>query len=335
MRQFVNLVNPDPPKVFTNYEKIVGKYSTGYYKAKRELEIVDKISKFEDGENDDHLYLLFVYDRKNDYYDIIEKKVCEDLTEKYGFSYKNTGIDNKEVGDIVEKGEVLYSSTSYDDDLNYMYGTNVKVMYAIDNDTIEDAIKVSESFANRMVSKEIETVRISLNDNDILCNIYGDNENYKSFPDIGENIVNKIICAKRRIHNNQVLYDLKKSNLRKINFVNDALFYNSGRVVDINIYCNKSLDEIEDNIFNQQLRKYLILQKKYYSKIHERCKEILNSGSSYSNDISYYYKRSKEILDDDVKWREEASMFSHIVIEFLVERDSPLTIGQKISGRMG
>jgi len=335
LRQFVNLVNPDPPKVFTNYENLVGKYSTGYYKAERELEVIDKIPKFEDGINDDHLYLLFMYDKKNDHYSIIEKRCVEDLTEKYGFAYKTTGIDEKEIGDTIEKGELLYSTTSYDDDLNYMYGTNVKVMYAIDNDTIEDAIKVSESFAKRMVSKEVETIKISLNDNDILANIYGDNDNYKSFPDIGEDIVNKIICAKRRIHNNQILYDLKKSNLRKINFSNDVLFYNSGKVVDINIYCNKPLEEIEDNIFNQQLRKYLILQKKYHKKVYDRCKKILDSGSSYSNDISYYFKRSREILDDDVKWREETSMFSHIVIEFLVERDSPLTIGQKISGRMG
>ena len=28
-------------------------------------------------------------------------------------------------------------------------------------------------------------------------------------------------------------------------------------------------------------------------------------------------------------------VFSNIIIEFLIERDSPLTIGQKISGRMG
>ena len=83
------------------------------------------------------------------------------LTEKFGFAYKNKVIDTKDVGDIIEKDEVLYSTTSYDDDLNYMYGTNVKVMYSIDNQTIEDAIKVSESFAKRMVSKEVETVRVS------------------------------------------------------------------------------------------------------------------------------------------------------------------------------
>ena len=187
-----------------------------------------------------------------------------------------------------------------------------------------------------MVSKEIEMVKVSLNDNDILCNIYGDNDNYKCFPDIGESVKNKIVCAKRRIHNNQVLFDLKKSNLRKINFMNDILFYNDGRLVDIIIYSNKSMDELEDSVFNNQIKKYLRMQNEFYQKVYDRCREIIKSGCEYSNDISYYYKKAKDILDENVKWKEENnSVFSNMVIEFLIERDSPLTIGQKITGRQG
>jgi len=336
LRQFVNLTNPDIPKVFTNYENVVGGNSTGYYKAKEKLQVIDKIPRFEDGENDNHLYLLFTYDKKHDRYDVITKKFVEDLTEKFGFAYINDNMDSKEIYDTIEKDEVLYTTTSYDDDMNYGYGKNVKVMYTIENSTIEDAIVCSESFAKRMVSKEVETVKVSLNDNDILCNIYGDNDTYKCFPDIGEYVNNKVVCAKRRIHNNQVLYDLKKSNLRKINFMNDILFYNDGRLVDIFIYSNKTLDELEDTVFNAQIRKYLILQEKFYKNVYERCSEIIKSGSNYSPDIAFYYKKAKDILDQDTKWKEENnSVFNNIVIEFLFERDSGLTIGQKITGRQG
>lgn len=193
----------------------------------------------------------------------------------------------------------------------------------------------SESFAKRLVSKEIETVSVSLNDNDILCNIYGDADDYKVFPDIGEFTKNKILCAKRRIHNNQLLYDLKKSNLRKINFMNDNLYYIDGKIVDIVIYSNKTLEELPDNIFNKQIKKYLTMQTNFYQKVFNVCKDIITSGSKYSNDIAFYYKKAKDILDPDVKWREESSVFNNMVIEFLVERDSPLTIGQKITGRQG
>lgn len=239
-------------------------------------------------------------------------------------------MDELDVGDDINKDDVLYKSTSYDEDMNYRYGTNVKVMYTIENNTIEDAIVCSESFAKRLVSKEIETVKVSINDNDILCNIYGDNDDYKVFPDIGEFTKNKVLCAKRRIHNNQVLYDLKKSNLRKINFMNDSLYYIDGKIVDIVIYSNKTLEELPDNIFNRQIRKYLVMQTNFYEKVLNVCTDIIKSGSKYSNDIAFYYKKAKDILDPDVKWREESSVFNNMVIEFLVEHDSPLTIGQKI-----
>lgn len=335
LRQLVNLTNPDFPKVFTNYENIVGKNSTGYYEAKHDMEVVARIPKF-GIENEQHLYLLFLYDRKNDKYSVIEKKIVEDLTEKFGYEYNNEVLDSKEVGSKVKKGEWLYQSTSYDSDHNYCYGKNVRFAYMLENYTIEDAIIVSESIANSMTSKEVETFKVPLNDNDILCNIYGDNDNYKSFPDIGEYIKNKILCVKRRIHNDQLLFDLKKSNLRKINFNSDTPKFAEGRVVDINIYCNKTLDELEDNTFNRQLIKYIKYQKEFYTKVLEVCEQIKESGSKYSKDISFYLGKARDILDDEVKWREEDnSVFGNIVIEFLVERTVGLAVGQKITGRYG
>lgn len=336
LRQFVNLNKPDFPKVFTNYENIVGKYSTGYYQAKSDMQIVDKIPRYEDGVHNNHLFFLFTYDPEKDYYDIIQKRIVEDLTEKFGFSYKTSEIDKKEVGKKIKKGEVLYKTTSYDDDMNYCYGKNVKFIYLLDTHTIEDAIVCSKSFAKSMCSKEVEVVKVSLNDNDIFCNLYGTSTEYKCFPDIGEFVKNKIICAKRRIHNNQVLYDLKNSNLKKINFMSDILFFIDGRVIDITIYSNKTLDEIEDNRFNQQIKKYLSFQKQFYKRVYDRCKEIIESGSKYSSEINFYYQKAKNILDDNYKWKEEDnSVFSNMVIEFLVERDVELSVGQKITGRYG
>lgn len=337
LRQLVNLVNPDFPKVFTNYENTVGKNSTGYYKAKHNMEVVAKIPKFGD-ENKSHLYLLFVYDKDNDKYHIIEKKIVEDLTEKFGYEYNTEVLDSKEIGSKINKGEWLYNSTSYDKDHNYCYGKNIRFAYMLDNHTIEDAVKVSRSLANSMISKEVERYKVAINDNDILCNLYGDNDVYKSFPDIGEKIKNKILCAKRRIHNDQLLFDLKKSNLRRINFTSDtpALIEGGGTIVDIDIYCNKTLDEISENNFNEQLLKYIKYQKEFYEKVYDMCMKIKESGSKYSKDVSFYLAKAKDILDDNVKWREEDnSVFGNIVIEFVIERSVGLAVGQKITGRYG
>lgn len=336
LRQLVNLINPDYPKVFTNYENIVGKYSTGYFKADKDYKVYEKISKYEDGINDNHSYLLFFYDENRDYYDVIEKKNAEELTENFGYIYDSKVMDSKDKGSKIEKGEVLYKTSSYDENMNYCYGKNAKFVYMLENNTIEDAIIVSKSFAESMISKEVETVKISLNDNDILCNLYGDEDNYKCFPDINEFVKDKILCSKRRIHNSQLLYDMKKPNLRKPNFTSDVLYYTQGRVIDIFIYCNKTMEEIEDNSFNKQLLKYLKLQNKFWKKVYDTCKKIIKSGSKYSRDISFLYKKAKDILDPEVKWREEnKSVFSNMIIEITVERNIPLSVGQKITGRYG
>lgn len=339
LKQFVNMLKPEVPRVFTNYENTVGKYSTGYYKSKTTKIVVDKIYKYEDIENipeEFQTYLLFLYDEENDKYEVIEKKVVEDLTEMFGFKYNNENIDSKKIGDVVKKDEVLFKTTSYDDDMNYCYGRNTKFAYMLHNNTIEDAIVVSESLEKSMKSIETETVKISLNDNDIFCNIYGDKEQYKCFPDIGESIKDKMVCVTRRLHNNQLLYHLKSSNLRNIDFSSDVPYFNNGKIVDIKVYCNKTREEMLDNQFNRQILKYLDQQTSYNQKINDRCLQIIESGSKYSDDISFLYKKSLDTLDPNYKWKEDDnSVFSNIKIEFLVAREVGLSVGQKITGRYG
>lgn len=335
LKQAVNLDEPEIPRVFTNYENLVGKYSTGYKKAKRNYVVTDRIAKFADGVNDDQVYALIMYDEETDYYDIMIKQNVEDLTEKFGFSYDNTTLDTKVPGSVIRKDEVLVKTSSYDEDMNYRYGKNVTFAYMLDPNTIEDAIRVSRSLATTMTSKEIETVRVSLNDNDIFVNLYGDSQNYKAFPDIND-MSKKVLCAKRRIHNNQLLYDLKSSNLRRINFNSDVPYFIDGRIVDITVYCNKPLDEVPDNSFNRQLKHYLTMQQQYYEKLRDACRRVIDSGSEYSSDINFHYRKAMEYLDDKYKWRDENhSVFNNMNIEFVVERSVGLSEGQKLTGRYG
>ena len=72
-------------------------------------------------------------------------------------------------------------------------------MYRMDMNTIEDAIVVSDQFAKSFVSTEVEQVRIVLNENNLLGNIYGNDGLYKCFPDIGEDIVDNKLCVWARV----------------------------------------------------------------------------------------------------------------------------------------
>lgn len=337
LKQMMTLLNPEFPKVFTEYENMVGKYSTSIHRAKRNWRVIGKSYKFEDG---NHLYTLFVKDDDSEYYDVIQKKIVEDLTEKFGFKYNNERLDEIQVGDYIDKDEVLFKSTSYDEYNNYRFGLNATFGYVADVYTTEDAIKVSETFAKRMSCVEVETVKVSINDNDILLNLYGDENEYKCFPDIGEYIHDKVICATRRINNDQIFYDFKESNLRKINFGEDVLCVENakgGQIVDIRVYSNKPLEEMEQNEYHAQLNKYYKNELRYYKEVVDLTEYVVKDNKPHSRNFNYIYKKSKDILNPEVKWCEQQSKkpFSNIVLEFTVMRVTPLKKGSKITGLFG
>lgn len=334
-KQKVPLNNGHFPRVFTNYENTVGDFSTGKVKAKSDLEVHRIVPKYNTPGLEKHMYTMFLYDAEADKYTVEEKKNVEDLTEKFGYGYNTENMDSKKEGDIFEKGEILYQTVSYDEEGNYRYGLNATYMYLTSNDTVEDAIVVRRGFAEAATSKEVEPITISLNEDGFLKNIFGDENNHKGFPDIGEYAKN-VLCARGRFENRRLLHDAKNENVCRIDANSDHIFYCKGKVTDIFIYSNKTLDEIPDNKINAQIRKYLIMQEEYFKSVLEITDEILASGSKYSHDITHMNQRARDILDPEVKWKEDQSKaFSNFVIDILVERDVPIEVGSKGTGRGG
>lgn len=341
LKQFLNLQNPDFPYVFTNAENVVGKHSSGYKETKSKLKVFRKVSKFDEILDKPNIYKLFVFDTEKQCYDVITRKSVEDLTENFGFDYNNEVIDSYDEGDTIKKGTILYRSSSYDDDMNYAYGKNVTTMYTLDPFTSEDAAVVSKSLAEKMTSVETEVITIGLNDNDYFVNLQGESYSlipgkkgkYKPLPEIGE-IVSGHLAAIRRQFNNQLLFDFKADSLNQIH-EGDLVYYigNGNEVIDYTIYNNN--EEIVDNAFTEQINKYLRGQDKYYKEILETCEEIIDSGYEYTREVDYLYKRAKEMLDKEKKWREGENAFSNMVIEIQVRKVVPLAKGQKITGRYG
>lgn len=333
IKQCMTLLHPDIPYLFTHNENLVGDHSSGYKEAKKDYEVYRRISKFEDIVDKPFVYELIVYDKEKDEYDVIHRKSHEDLTEAFGYQYNNDFIDNLEEGDIINKGDVLYKSTSYDDYMNYGYGKNVTVAYSFDAFSSEDAAIGSKSLCDLFASIDSEVVSINLNNNDYLLNLYGDKKHYKVLPDLGEFCSGRIAVS-RRLFNKQTLFDFKSDMLNTI-LDSDNVYYigNNSRVVDITIFNNA--EERHDNPFYDQINKYLDSQTKYYNEIIETVEEIVDSGSKCSNELDYLYKRALEMVNTDKKWREKDSVYDNLSIKVTIMRRAPLTKGSKVTGRYG
>ena len=327
LKQFLNLLKPEFPGVHTGAENLVGANSDSYLKTKKDLIVYKKVVKYGKCKNPMY-YMLFVYDKKKDKYDVIERRPCENLTEIFGYSNNNDVIDSYNVGDNIDKGTVLYKSTSFDDFMNYCYGRNIPVMVSLEPATSEDAAIVSSEVPDEFTSTETETITISINDNEYLKNLYGNDDVYKVIPDIGEEC-HGILASKMVMLKNQIWYDFKDTNLNKPNYISDIIYYAKGEVVDIDIYCNNP--DIERNSFNGQILDYLDMQTEYYEELHDICGEIIASGSKFSHDIEYLYKRSGDFIND-YKWKEGDKSFSNLRVDITIKRNVPLYIGQKITG---
>ena len=111
LRQFLTLTNPQIPFVFTNNERTVGKYSDGYKQAKDDLVVFKKVIKYADIVDTPKTYLLFVFNKTKDKFEVFKRKECEDsLSENFGYNFNNEYIDSLREGDKIKKGDVLYAS---------------------------------------------------------------------------------------------------------------------------------------------------------------------------------------------------------------------------------
>ena len=332
LQQAVCIKNAEPPRIFTRYENQVGKYSSSYYKTKNPIKVIAKIKKFKNS----NYYALVYKDLKTNVYDIVHIKDTEKLTESYCYRINNDVVNTLKKGDKVPKDTVLFHSTNFDKYMNYSYGLNAKGCFLIDNDTIEDAVVVSKSFAKRMSFYYHHEVCVNINTNDLLVNIYGNDKDYKCFPDIGEKTNGNVLVSRRRINYENALFDLKDDQLMNINYLSDTIFYAKGTLIDLDIYSNTDIKTLEENQYNEQIISYLKEQNAYYTELEEVLGELVKDPKKKtSKDLRYYYRRARDINNPDIKWRNDKSDFDNIFIVFKVLQENPIHVGSKVANRYG
>jgi len=360
INQFVHLVKPEFPKVFTNFENQVGEYSVAYKQAKEDFTIISKIKKNE------YNYDLIIQYKRSKVYDIIHYRHAVNITEDYGYTLEDC-IADKEVGDTVHQEEFLYKSSNYDQDKNFSYGVNLKsVFLPYKNLTYEDGIVISESAAEKLKAYKVEQTMFSVNSNDILLNIYGDSDYYKSFPKVGDVIDQKILAAIRRRDHGKVLFDFQIDKLMNPDNKDDTIIYtNGGQVVDIDIFSNRTIEDMErnPNEFTQEILYVYKEQHEYYKTLATELEKIIpvkvltqaeidkerkemghivshpvnreENKNKYTDELAYYWKLSHENIDPKIQWRHEGKSFDNFKIRFTILKEAPLTIGAKLTGRYG
>lgn len=330
LKQVLCLDNPDIPRLATGFENDIGRYSNAYKQLQGTWEVKDIIRKFSKGD----IYTIILYNKKTDTYDMIEKKLAESLTEKFGYVYNTSFMDNLKIGDKITD-PILYKSTSFDAHMNYRYGKNARVHYAASTDTLEDAIVIRRSWAESVKTVEVDDIQVSINANDIPLNLYGSGDEYRAFPDLGEHVKNSVICATRKFNKAHLLYDFQKQNMREIK-TTDTEYYSpkDAEVYDINIFYNGD-EAFPETLFYGQLKTYYDEICIYADKVYSWAKKIKKSGSKYTKNVTFLKSKYDHFNDPEYKWKNKDKAFGNIIVEFKVKASLGLDAGSKLSSRYG
>lgn len=364
--QVMPLFDPEPPIISTGYENKYGKFSSSIIQLDDDYTVEARINMYED--YPDHHYFLFLRSKDNKL-KMIERVFYKYNTESYGYIYNNEILDKIKVGQQLKQGEVLRRSSAYDKYGNRSDGVNLLVTYLNTSDTMEDCITLSDVAARKLSSPLVKTVTIMKNDNDVMLNLFGNDiihqafpnigenfndilcgantpdgvyvdrlvteEEYKSFPNLGEDVPSGILCALRREKIEEALFTLSMPNLKRM-FISDTKYTVEGTIADIKVYCNNpdSLNSASD----VQLLRYYNDRMRFNKEFVNVVDHLISTYNITESDMDYQlqkmYVNTKKELNKGV-FVENNKAYSGCIIEFtLVERSIP-KVGDKFTNRCG
>ena len=328
LEQRLPLIDPDVPMVSTGFEYQFGIYSSSYITAQRDYEVIAVIPKYSYRPEMHRFYILQGDDGK---LSVVESSDYKHLTENYGYLYNHRNLDGLRPGSNIPKGSVILKSGSFDEYDNRMDGKNLLVLYNCSEQTMEDAIILSESAAKKLASPLVHKIKIVINDNDIPLNLYGTKNNYKAFPDIGEMIKKSIVMGYRREKKEEALFSQSYDRLNTLS-ISDEKIMCSGRVVDIDVYSNDP-SKLEGNIYFNQIKFYWDQQLEFSRALVDTVKPFIEQGVELDYDLQKLYYNCSGMLQGKQYFNER--VFSNLNIDITVIEEIPVNTGDKCTNRYG
>jgi len=328
VEHFLNLNNPEMANVVTGYENEFGYNSSSYIESDADYEVVYKVEKF--SFKPGHHYYLIIRDTATGVYDYIERISYKHNTESYGYLWNNNVIDRLAPGNHISKESIIKTSNGFDEYGNKMNGVNLLTLYLSCAQNMEDSVIISETCAKKLGTSLVKKTDIAINDNDVLLDLYGNGDIYKSFPDIGEEIKDGIFCAIRRIENSTILYSLSRARLKEP-MISDRNILFDGVVADIDVYCN-NMEALGDSYYNQQLYFYYQEKLRFSKEINDLIAPIAMNGQM-SDRLQALYSTCRDITAG--KQFFDNNLFTNVVMKVTVVHELPMCSGDKLADRYG
>lgn len=337
----------EQPRIASGNEKQFMEYSFDPTKRKDDVTVFRTISRFQRlsrSSNPNPRHSVIVIDSKG-VADVIE---LSDYTKIHnGFGYMNTKAYGtmmacSEPGTIITKDTRLQLPPTIRDGL-YCMGVNANVCYTTTPMATEDAIKISDKFAEKITSTAISTIKIDLPDNCVPVNLYGSVDEPKLFPDIGEYVHDDGILMAIRDKTVTNLPNLLPGMLQKVLYGDDKLVRvrAGARILDVQIHmahrafaANSKNPGIMDQIIKYQEMHYA-----YYKQLIAAYEELKADGykisQNFADEVYSAMCTRKPQGGKAIQLVDKRRQIKNCTLEITYLTKRKCGVGFKIAGRAG
>lgn len=278
------------PRIFTGYESKIGKYDFNRTKRNQDIQVVAVIPKFKTNigsrqvRHNPTLTVIYIGldDRKLSYFDISDYTM---LSNGFGCFNRRSNLHELVKDNCIPKDMQFQTTPDHENDA-YMQGFNVNVAYMPLWATDQDAFIVSQSTADKCEHTAIKSVEFDITPDDIPLNLYGDDDDFKIIPDIGEFVNDTGILAGFRYRNRDtILADITNLALRKPEYLHDPITQApiGAQIVDIQVHTNLELYRSQRHNQTSPLRQLL----KYQDQHNDYYNEVVNTYREYAKRQGY------------------------------------------------
>lgn len=265
----------------TGDEREYGRYTFGQRVAKNisVIKIVDKLPpRIGGGFAENPLRSLVYREAETLRLGVMDIPLWHSRHQSYGFKYKHTKrYDELQQHDVLFEGEQLSISPNIKEGGVWGYGCEANVCFITTPETIEDGFGASDEFLARSKFSAVKSAVVSFGSRFVALNLYGDENNYKPFPDIGEKVKDHgIVMALRRIDDRLSIVELTPKALMQVDYEFDRRIYAhpGATIIDVDVLHNVANNKVRSLVGTaEQPKKYYQMVSNYYAKIIESYEE--------------------------------------------------------------
>lgn len=266
----------------------------------------------------------------------------------FGFKYRPTEVFYRlKKGDIIECGTVLATSPSMDNSQGqHAFGAEVRCAVGSFREVIEDGIGISESLADRLSCRMYGSRSINYGKDGYLINLYGDENNFKPFPDIGEHIRDDgLLFAYRKTDQNTVASLMTVGALKTFDPIFDDLTYGEPNAKVVDIIINHSHDssqchlplgmDVQPKRYHENHRYFYNELEKFYREVKSTKGQRLVLSPHLHQLIVTGMKTSEERIKKGNKQTYRLNEIEEYRVTIIYEKLEPVRIGHKLSDLSG